>query len=418
MLTFYNIGIRFFFFLVSFASLFNNKAKLWVQGRKNWQRKYQDIPDGEKVWFHFASLGEFEQGKPLIERIRELFPQKKIIITFFSPSGYEVRKNSPLGDYILYLPLDTAQNAQDFLNIFKPESAFFNKYEYWYHFFKETHQAGIPLYLTSSIFRPNQIFFKPYGGFNRSILNFVTHFFVQNKQSGDLLDSINIKNHSLTGDTRFDSVSNLTKRLKDLPFIDKFKDGKKLFVIGSSWPEDEQNLAPWIISNQGNWKAIIAPHEIGKEKIDSLEKLFPADSVIRHSAINNQDISQYTVLIIDNIGMLSTLYNVADMTYIGGGFNKSGIHNTLEAAAWGKAIVFGPNYQKFQEAKDLVSIGAGFSYQNREELHQILTKLSEDNELRTVAAQKARQYVQENIGATNLIIKQVYESGFSKKDSI
>lgn len=409
MLIFYNIGIHFFFLLASFASLFNNKAKLWVKGRKDWQNKWKNIPQERTVWFHFASLGEFEQGKPLIERIRKMFPSKKIVITFFSPSGYEVRKNSPLGDYILYLPLDTRKNAQYFIKIFNPEIVFFNKYEYWFHFFRETKKAGIPLYVTSAIFRPDQIFFKRYGGFNRSILKFVDHFFVQNKQSGDLLDNINLHNHSLTGDTRFDSVSDLAKRVKDLPFIECFANQKQLFIIGSSWPEDEINLAPWIIKNSASWKAIFAPHEIKEEKIAQLIKLFPEGSVIRHSEIQHKDLSQYQVMIIDNIGMLSTLYSKADLTYIGGGFNKSGIHNTLEAAAWGKAVVFGPNYQKFQEAKDLVSIKGGFSYSTKEELNSVLDQLSSDKNFRNEAAQKAKTYVEKNIGATDLIINKVYK---------
>ncbi len=408
MLIFYNIGIHFFFLLAAIAALFNNKAKLWIQGRKNWKNKWKDIPQEKTIWFHFASLGEFEQGKPLIEKIKQLFPSKKIVITFFSPSGYEIRKNSPLGDYILYLPLDTRKNARDFLKIFNPEIAFFNKYEYWYHFFKEAKQANVPLYVTSAIFRTNQIFFKSYGSFNRRILSFVTHFFVQNKQSEELLHSIGLNNYSLAGDTRFDSVNNLSKKNKDLPFINQFRQNHKLFVIGSSWPEDENNLAPWIMKNSDSWKAVFAPHEIKEEKIQNLIKLFPEGQVIRHSQIGDKDISRYKVLIIDNIGMLSTLYNEADLTYIGGGFNKSGIHNTLEAAAWGKAVIFGPNYQKFQEAKDLVSIGAGFSYNTSVELYDILDKLTSDMNFRNEAARKAKVYVQENVGATAIIINKIY----------
>ncbi|ADY54372.1 Three-deoxy-D-manno-octulosonic-acid transferase domain-containing protein [Pseudopedobacter saltans DSM 12145] len=408
MLTFYNIGIHFFFLLASLAALFNNKAKLWIEGRKNWKNKWESIPEEKTVWFHFASLGEFEQGKPLIERIRGMFPDKKIVITFFSPSGYEVRKNSHLGDYILYLPLDTKSNARDFLRIFNPEIAFFNKYEYWFHFFKETHQAGIPLYVTSAIFRPNQIFFKSYGSFNRRILSYASHFFVQNKQSEELLSKIGLNNHTLSGDTRFDSVNDLAKKLKDLPFIDSFSGRHQLFIIGSSWPEDEANLSPWITKNFGSWKAMFAPHEIDEERIEQIIKLFPKGSVIRHSQIADQELSNYHVMIIDNIGMLSTLYSKADLTYIGGGFNKSGIHNTLEAAAWGKAVVFGPNYHKFQEAKDLVDIQAGFSYSTQQELNSVLDKLAFDENYRNQAAKKAKEYVALNIGASEIIINKIY----------
>ncbi len=313
-----------------------------------------------------------------------------------------------MGNYILYLPLDTKQNAINFIRIFKPEIAFFNKYEYWHHFFKELHKQNIPLYVTSAIFRPQQIFFKPYGGFNRKILSYVSHFFVQNQQSQDLLNSIGLHNHSITGDTRFDSVSNLSKKIKDLPFVNNFRQDKKLLVIGSSWPEDEKMLSGWINQNTENWKAIFAPHEIKEEKIQALAAHFPKEQVIRHSQIENKDLGAYKVMIIDNIGMLSSLYRFANITYIGGGFNKSGIHNTLEAAAWAKPVVFGPNYQKFQEAKDLVEIQAGFSYQTQQELAIILNNLSTDEAFRTRSGAKAKEYVDRNIGATEKIISTVY----------
>lgn len=410
MLIFYNIGIKFYFLLIFTASFFNKKAKLWVKGRKNWKVKYSNLAIEKSTWFHFASLGEFEQGKPLIEKIKELFPDKKVVITFFSPSGYEVRKNSPLGDYILYLPLDSRQNALDFIRIFKPETAFFNKYDYWFHFYRELYLQNIPLYVTSAIFRPNQIFFKNYGSFNRRILSFVTHFFVQNEESKNLLRSIGLNNSSITGDTRFDSVSNLSQKAKDLPFIYEFKQDKKLLMIGSSWSDDEKLLSEWINKNTDNWKAIFAPHEIKENRINSLLSLFEQKNIIRHSQINSVDLSKYDIMIIDNIGMLSSLYRFADITYIGGGFNKSGIHNTLEAAVWARPVIFGPNYQKFKEAKDLVKLQAGFSYQTQQELNTILNNLSSDESLRTQSGFKAKSYVDSNIGATEKIIEMVYSS--------
>jgi 3-deoxy-D-manno-octulosonic-acid transferase len=408
MLAIYNIGIKIYYFLVYFVSFFNIKAKKWIEGRKTWKKRWSNKNINSTAWFHFASLGEFEQGKPLMETYKERFPDKKIVITFFSPSGYEVRKNSPLGDYILYLPLDTAKNAQDFIDIFKPEIAFFNKYEFWYHYFKALNKNNIPLYVTSAIFRPQQVFFKSYGSFNREILSYVTHFFVQNTESLDLLKSINFTNASLSGDTRFDSVNNLAKKVKDLPFVNQFKKDKKLLIAGSTWPEDEKILAKCIVQENEGWKIIFAPHEIKAEKIKYIEDLFPKGWVVKHSEIGSENIENYRVLIIDNIGMLSSLYPYGEITYIGGGFG-AGIHNTLEAATWAKPVIFGPKYHKFQEAKDLIAIGAGFSINNQEELLKIYKKLSKDEIYRTASGNKARDYVKEHVGASEIIMDTLFK---------
>lgn len=407
MLTFYNIGIKLYYFIVLLVSPFNKKAKLWILGREEWKKKWSNININSSAWFHFASLGEFEQGKPLLESYREKFPDKKVVITFFSPSGYEIRKNSPLGNYILYLPLDTAKNAEDFVSIFKPEVVFFNKYEYWFHFFRALNERCIPLYVTSAIFRPDQAFFKGYGNFNRRILSYVTHFFVQNKQSEDLLKSIGLSNYTRSGDTRFDSVNNLSKKIKDLPFVTNFKSNASLIVAGSSWPEDEKLLADWALKNQDGWKIIFAPHEVKEEKINAVVNLFPDGFVIKHSKIKDQDLSNYKVLIIDNIGMLSSLYPYGEIAYIGGGFG-AGIHNTLEAAAWGMPVVFGPKYQKFQEARDLLTIRAGFSIENQEELNEVLDNLTKDEKQRDNSATKAKEYVDQNVGATKIIMDKVF----------
>ena len=405
----YNIVIKAYFLLVLLFSIFNQKAKFWISGRKKWQEKYKVKPTTSKVWFHFASLGEFEQGKPLLQYFKNNYPAKEIIITFYSPSGYEVRKNTNLADYILYLPLDTPKNAKEFLDIFKPEIAFFNKYEYWYHFFKETRNQQIPLYITSAIFREKQIFFKFYGGFFREILSCVTHFYLQDQNSAQLLKSIGFNNYTITGDTRFDSVSQIAKNKKDFPEILKFKQENNLFIGGSTWPEDEELIAKFIKSYPSNWKFILAPHEISENKLVALEGLLNQKS-IRYSKIDDHtDIAALKILIIDNIGLLSSLYAYADIAFIGGGFG-AGIHNTLEAAAWGLPVIFGPNYQKFDEAKSLIEKKAGFGISNFEELEQVLTNLIKDSGFRKTTGQLAKDFVEQNIGATQKIMQEVYKN--------
>lgn len=407
MTTFYYIGIKIYYFLIWFFSFFNSKAKKWIVGRKDWKEKYKSIPNKSRIWFHFASLGEFEQGKPLLQATRNQYPDKEIIITFFSPSGYEIRKNSPLGDLILYLPLDTTKNAEDFIAIFKPEIAIFNKYEYWYNFFAALHKNQIPIYITSAIFRPQQIFFKWYGGFNRKTLHFVTHFFVQNNLSGKLLESIGLQNFTLSGDTRFDSVLDLSKNKKDFRSIEAFKGDKKILIAGSTWPQDEALLANYLRKLDENWKVIIAPHEISEEKLKALEKLIDKDFIRYSDLVSNQK-TDFKVLIIDNIGMLSSIYQYAKIAYIGGGFG-AGIHNTLEAAAYGLPVIFGPKYHKFQEAKDLITQKAGFSIEDEEELTSILNQLINNPIYLEDCGSKGKDYVAQNIGATAIIMDKIFK---------
>lgn len=406
MLLIYILGIKFYFILIYLASFFNIKAKLWIDGRKNWQQKFKINQKTQKIWFHFASLGEFEQGKPLLQAIRNQYSEKEIVITFFSPSGYEIKKNSPLGDYILYLPLDSKKNAADFINLFKPQIAVFNKYEYWYFYFETLNQSGIPLYVTSAIFRPHQIFFKFYGRLNRKILSFVTRFFVQNKESVELLKSIGLSNFTLSGDTRFDSVLNLAKNKKDFAAIAQFKGENQLLIAGSTWPEDETLLANYIKSQPLNWKFIIAPHEIIETKIENLEKMLNGNS-IRYSQLFIKEQTDAKVLIIDNIGMLSSLYFYGEIALIGGGFGV-GIHNTLEAAAWGLPVIFGPKYQKFQEAKDLVQLRGGFTIANQNDLNKILDEMLANQEFRNLSGDIAKNYVAKNTGATAIILKHIF----------
>lgn len=399
----YNIGIRIYLIIIKFASLFNKKAKLWLDGRKS--RAFTSCPGA--IWFHFASLGEFEQGRPVLEQIKSLDPKKKIVITFFSPSGYEIRKNTPLADAVYYLPLDTAKNARDFIDAVQPQMAIFTKYEYWYHFFNETHKRGIPLYVISAIFRPGQVFFKWYGGLHREILGFVNHFFVQDERSLQLLVGIGVNNVTVSGDTRFDRVWANAAKPMPVPAIKEFSTGHKVFIAGSTWPPDEQ-LILHIIDQYPDWKFIIAPHEIGVEKIEKLMELLPSESSARYSVISHLEghFTNLRVLVIDNIGMLSSLYQYGDIAYVGGGFG-AGIHNTLEAAAFGLPVIFGPNYAKFIEANDLVDLKAGFTVSNEDELMLVTESLINNEHFLADAGHKAREYARAHTGATETILKQI-----------
>nr|WP_068889051.1 glycosyltransferase N-terminal domain-containing protein [Pedobacter panaciterrae] len=403
MLLLYNIAIQLYGLIIKLFSLFNNKAKLFVQGRKNIFKKIQKKVDPTKsnIWFHFASLGEFEQGRPLLEKIKSSYPEKRIIITFFSPSGYEIRKDYTLADGVFYLPLDTAGNARKLIDAIKPEIAVFTKYEYWYHYFETLHKSGIPLYIISGIFRPDQIFFKWYGSFNRKILGFVNHFFVQNEESKQLLSQINIHNVSLSGDTRFDRVAENAKTPKEFDTIRKFCDNKNTLIAGSTWPADERLIAT-LINSQPNWKFIIAPHEIDKAHIEEIIKLIP--QAIKYSELTDQSANAQT-LIIDNIGLLSAVYQYGQIAYIGGGFGV-GIHNTLEAAAFGIPVIFGPRYDKFQEAKDLISINSAVSITSVEELLNAFNKFTDNK----TAGDAAKRYVTTKTGSTDQIIAYIAQN--------
>ncbi|ATP57698.1 3-deoxy-D-manno-octulosonic acid transferase [Pedobacter ginsengisoli] len=403
MLLLYNSAIQLYGLIIKIFSLFNNKAKLFVQGRKNIFKKIQEKVDPVRssIWFHFASLGEFEQGRPLLEKIKSTYPHKQIVITFFSPSGYEIRKNYALANGVFYLPLDTPSNAKQLIAAINPEIAVFTKYEYWYHYFEALHKSGIPLYIISGIFRPNQIFFKWYGSFNRKILSFVTHFFVQNEESKQLLSQINLQNVSISGDTRFDRVAENAESPKEFETIRKFCGNTNTLIAGSTWPADERLLAELINSNP-DWKFIIAPHEIDKSHIDEIVKLIP--NAVKYSALTDQP-SDTQTLIIDNIGLLSSIYQYGKMAYIGGGFGV-GIHNTLEAAAYGIPVIFGPKYDKFQEAKDLISINAAISINSAQELTSAFNKFATHK----TAGIEAKNYVNSKTGSTDQIIKYIAQN--------
>ncbi|RLJ72164.1 3-deoxy-D-manno-octulosonic acid transferase [Pedobacter alluvionis] len=403
----YIIGIRAYTLLIRIFSLFNPKAKLFINGRKNiFTIIARKINPAEKhIWFHFASLGEFEQGRPVLEKIKTLYPAKKIIVTFFSPSGYEIRKNYALAD-VFYLPIDTATNAKLFIASINPEMAIFTKYEFWHFYFQELKDQGIPLYVISGIFREGQAFFKWYGGFYRNILKSVTYFFVQNKESENLLKSIGLNNVTINGDTRFDRVYESAQSPKSLPLIEGFIGNSPTLVCGSTWPEDEKILSV-LPEKYPNWKFIIAPHEIHESHIKSIEKQFSVNSVrfSVFSSSNQTPNTEHQTLIVDNIGMLSSLYQYGKVAYIGGGFG-TGIHNTLEAAAFCLPVIFGPKYDKFQEAKDLIAIGAAKSISSTTDLINAFEGFVENQD----AADQAKRYVANKKGATDQIISMITKS--------
>lgn len=403
----YNIVISIYFLMIQLFSLKNKKAKLWIEGRRDIFKKIDQKLDKNKlyVWFHFASLGEFEQGRPVLEHFRSEYPKEPILITFFSPSGYEIRKNYDLADHIFYLPLDTSANAKKFIELIKPKFAVFTKYEYWYHYFKTLHRNQIPLYVISGIFRDNQPFFKWYGSLHREILSYVSHFFVQNTESADLLKSIKLSNVSISGDTRFDRVAENALKPKRLAEIERFCDGFNVIVAGSTWIKDEEYISE-VIESFPNWKLIIAPHETNIEHILNVKALFKEKSILYSEYIKNSNAPiDVQTLIIDNIGMLSSLYQYAQIAYIGGGFGN-GIHNTLEAAAFGVPVIFGPKYYKFQEAKDLLAVKAAFTIMNAQDLKDCIRKLVL-TENREIAGEKAKHYVENHTGATAMILKHI-----------
>ena len=399
MLLLYNFGIALYRMIIYIASFFNLKAKLFLKGRENIFNFIAKKVDGKQkhIWFHFASLGEFEQGRTVLEELKKKYPKKKIIVTFFSPSGYEVRKNYATADGVFYLPLDTKRNARKLIDLIQPEIAIFTKYEFWYHYFQLLHERKIPLLIISGIFRPNQLFFKWYGGFYRSMLNCVTHFFVQNIESVKLLKGLNFENVSLSGDTRFDRVAENVLTVKSLPIIEEFCGQSPVFIAGSTWPQDEQ-LVTSLIASYPQWKFIIAPHEIDPAHIDQLLKLVPG--ALRYTQLNAKNLQPDSqVMLIDNIGLLSSVYQYGQAVYIGGGFGVS-IHNTLEAAAFGLPVMFGPKYDKFQEAKDLLGLNAAISISSMAELSAAFEKLQKD----TNAGPAAKKYVQDKTGATKQIL--------------
>lgn len=402
----YNTGIFIYRWLIHFSALFNGKAGDFVKGRKGTipaLKTFRDnIGDAPLIWIHSASLGEFEQGRPVIEQLKKLWPEYKILLTFFSPSGYKVRKHYELADHVCYLPMDTPGNALRFYKEVRPDLAVFVKYEFWYNHLSVLKKNNVPHILISSIFRQNQIFFRPYGGFFRKLLLGYDHIFVQDQASMQLLRNIGIEHCSLAGDTRVDRVSDIARQAKRFPEIERFVDGSKVFVAGSTWPKGEEVICP-LINNDlpEDWKVIFAPHEITEGHLKDIEKRLDLSS-IRYSMLETIPDSNSRVLIIDNIGMLASLYKYGTLAYIGGGFGV-GIHNILEPATFGLPVLFGPNHEKFREAVELRKRGGAFSISDYEDLKEVFRTMLEDQPY-AAAKNASRSFIDENKGATDLII--------------
>ena len=403
---------------VFISSLWNKKARLWLVGRRNiFDRLSSELrTNNSKItWFHCSSLGEFEQGRPVIEKLKALYPGTKILLTFFSPSGYEIRKNYNGADWVFYLPPDSKINAKKFFEIVNPCLVVFVKYDFWYYFLAACKERKIPLLMISAIFRKDQTFFHWYGSHHRKMLKSFTHLFVQDEESKDLLLLLKINNVTVAGDTRFDRVAEIIEKFQPINEIEKFCGNSKVLVAGSTWPADEKIIKP-ISDLFPELKVIIAPHEIHKVQLNDLKNLFP-DSVLLSQLFQktsagqtkNAELQTFNCLIIDNIGMLSKLYSYATIAYIGGGFDK-GIHNVLEAAVYGKPVIFGPRYEKYQEAIDLKKNGAGYSINNKDELEKLVSRLLNDQKVYTTSCESAGAYVQNNKGATDIILNYIQEN--------
>ena len=405
---FYNLIIYLYLLGVAIYSLFNEKVrKMWRGEREAFKILREKVdPQAKYVWFHAASLGEFEQGRPLMEQLRREHPEYKILLTFFSPSGYEVRKNYEGADIICYLPLDTITNARRFLRTIRPVMAFFIKYEFWYNYLHILKHRGVPVYSVSSIFRPEQVFFKWYGRQYGRVLNCFTHFFVQNEMSKELLAKIGITAVSVVGDTRFDRVLQIKEAAKQLQIVETFKQNANVFVAGSSWPPDEEIFIPYF-NDHRDWKLIIAPHVIGEDHLKQIEKLLEGRRVVCYTAAKDEEeISKADVLIIDCFGLLSSIYHYGEIAYVGGGFGV-GIHNVLEAAVWDVPVFFGPNNQKFQEAQGLKAVGGGIDFQTYEQFASQMDLFLSDKEKLKVAGESAGRFVQSLAGATGKVLSHV-----------
>lgn len=407
MLFLYDIALGLYGLLLRLLAPFVPKAAAWVGGRRGLLAHIRHTLGADaapRVWFHCASLGEFEQGRPLLEAYRRAHPGTKVVLTFFSPSGYEIRKDWSGADYIFYLPLDTRGNARAFLDAVRPQLAVFVKYEFWYHFLNEARRRGVPAVVVSAIFRPDQVFFQPWGGFFRKILTRFAHVFTQNEASAALLRTLGIAQVSVAGDTRFDTVvATAAAPPKSLPVVDAFvADGAPVLVVGSSWPEDLPALVPVLRHYQPQLRVLVAPHEITETNLRLIETAF-LGQVQRYSQAEAATVAQARILLFDNVGLLSQLYRFGHYAYIGGAFGK-GLHNTLEAAAFGLPLFFGPVFDKFQEAKDLVEIKCAFPVRNAEELASAFTYLWHNEDARLRLQDTVLDYVHEHAGATRTIM--------------
>lgn len=405
----YDIAIHIYMLGVAVMSLFSKKvSKMWKGEHQTMSLLRDNIKPGERyVWFHAASLGEFEQGRPLMEELRARHPELKILLTFFSPSGYGVRKNYQGADIVCYLPLDTRRNARRFVETTKPVMAFFIKYEFWYNYLHELRRNDVPVFSVSSIFRPGQVFFRWYAKKYAEVLRCVTKFFVQNEESRLLLETLGITDVSVVGDTRFDRVMQVKASGKQLPIVDAFchgdgKESKKLFVAGSSWMPDETIFMKYF-EGRDDWKLIVAPHVISSDHIEAIEKLTQRRTV-RYMQTTPEEAASASCLIIDCFGLLSSVYGRADVTYVGGGFGV-GIHNVLEAAVWGVPVIFGPNNQRFAEARGLISCGGGYEIVDDAAFRETMDRLDSDDTLRSTSGRSAAHFVESKAGATDTILR-------------
>lgn len=408
----YNIIMYLIQFGIVVGSYFNKKLRKMLDGEREAIKQIREKvdPDAQYIWFHAASLGEFEQGRPLIEKVHKEHPEYKILLTFFSPSGYEVRKNDTGADIITYLPIDTITNARAFLRAIRPVMAFFIKYEFWYNYLHILQYRGVPTYSVSSIFRPNQIFFKWYGRNYGRVLQCFTHFFVQNEESQQLLAGIGFKNSTVVGDTRFDRVLQIKEASKQLPIVDSFvhihEEKKPLtFVAGSSWPPDEAIFIEYF-NTHPSWKLIIAPHVIGEDHLKQIISLLKNKKVVRYTQTTETDAANADVLIIDCFGLLSSIYRYGEVAYVGGGFGV-GIHNVLEAAVWSIPVIFGPNNAHFAEAQGLKHNGGGFEIHNLEDFSKYIQRFEVETNFRLERGIAGGKYVAALAGASNKVLNNI-----------
>lgn len=402
----YNLFIKLYGLAVSIAANFNPKAKLWIDGRKQWNLKMKEaISESDKViWVHCSSLGEFEQGRPVMEKIKTEFPTHKLAVSFFSPSGFEIRKNDPIADYIFYLPLDTKRNAKKLIKLLHPEVLILVKYEYWYNLLNRMKQKKIPVIVISAVIKENSLFFRSFGGWFRRTLASINHFFVQNSDSENLLNAIQISQVTISGDTRFDRVKEIRNSVPKVDFVENFKGNSKLIVAGSSWKDDEEILVKYIEEKlTEDWKMIIAPHNIDAKQIQSLVQQITKKVAI-YTKSNESQIQEAQILILDTIGILTKVYAYSDVSYVGGGFTKTGVHNTLEPAVFGVPIIFGPKYENYFEAIDLIDCKAAIRFKDFYDFDSKMDELIQNPELREIRGNAGFEYIQEKPNSTKLIM--------------
>lgn len=404
---FYRFFVGLYGRMIHLAALFNPKAKKWVAGRQNWSARYREslTPFRGAVWIHAASLGEFEQGRPLIDALKASHPDVPIVVSFFSSSGFEAKAPHQLADAVFYLPIDHPRNARELVEILQPKLAIWVKYEFWFYHLRAIKRAEVPLVLISGIFRPTQPFFLPWGAWFSRQLHLFDHLFVQDEASAALLQRINISS-TVCGDTRFDRVAAVAQNATGQPDVERFVGGRICLMAGSSWPEDERLLATFRAQNpQINGCYVVVPHEVNESHLRAIEQTF-GTGIVRFSAYRPEEHTQADVLLIDQVGLLSSLYRYASIAYVGGGFGK-GIHNTAEAAVYGVPVVIGPHFKKFREARDLIALGGAFTVDDQAALNAILTKLTEDEAFRLASGRQAANYIQQGKGATQAILTQI-----------